>query len=53
MPDPTVFTYGKRWFRSECGYETKMAWLPDSFGFSAALPQIMAGCGIRYFATQK
>lgn len=45
--------YGKRWFRAELGVETQLAWLPDSFGFSAALPQILVGCGIRYFATQK
>ena len=30
-----------------------MAWMPDTFGFSAALPQIMKKCGVRYFATQK
>lgn len=46
-------TYGKRWFRTVFGVETKLAWLPDSFGFTAALPQIFIGCGIRYFATQK
>ena len=28
-------------------------WLPDVFGYSGAMPQIMAGCGIKYFATQK
>ncbi len=47
------FTLGAKWFREEAGCTAKMAWLPDSFGFSAALPQIMAGCGVRYFATQK
>ena len=30
-----------------------MAWMPDTFGFSAALPQIMKKCQIPYFATQK
>ena len=30
-----------------------MLWLPDVFGYSAALPQILQGCGVRYFMTQK
>ncbi|OIO94073.1 MAG: alpha-mannosidase [Anaerolineae bacterium CG2_30_64_16] len=45
--------YGKRFFREEFGVECELLWLPDVFGYSAALPQIMRGCGIRYFATQK
>ena len=28
-------------------------WLPDTFGYSAQLPQIMNGAGINYFITQK
>lgn len=44
---------GKRWFREELGVESKMAWMPDTFGFSAALPQLMRKCAIPYFATQK
>lgn len=28
-------------------------WLPDTFGYSAQLPQIMRSCGIRRFLTQK
>ena len=47
------FVYGKRWFREELGVDSKMAWMPDTFGFSAALPQIMQKCGVPYFATQK
>lgn len=47
------FVYGKRWFRKELGVESKMAWMPDTFGFSAALPQIMKKCQVPYFATQK
>lgn len=47
------FVRGKRWFRKELGADSRMAWMPDTFGFSAALPQIMRGCGIPYFATQK
>ena len=44
---------GKRWFRDTLGSRTLVAWLPDTFGFSAALPQLLTGCGIPYFATQK
>ncbi len=47
------FTWGKRWFRRELGTETRLAWMPDTFGFSAALPQIMVKCKAPYFATQK
>ncbi len=47
------FVRGKRWFRKELGVESQMAWMPDTFGFSAALPQIMKKCQIPYFATQK
>ncbi len=47
------FVRGKRWFRRELGVDSRMAWMPDTFGFSAALPQIMKKCQIPYFATQK
>lgn len=47
------FVLGKRWFRREFGVESRMTWLPDTFGFSGALPQIMKECGVPYFATQK
>ncbi len=47
------FTWGKRWFREELGTDAKLAWMPDTFGFSAALPQIMKKCQVPYFATQK
>ena len=47
------FVRGKRWFREELGVDSLMAWMPDTFGFSAALPQIMKKCQIPYFATQK
>lgn len=45
--------FGKQYYQKEYGCESKMAWLPDTFGFTASLPQIMAGCDIKYFATQK
>lgn len=47
------FVLGKRWFREKLGVDSRMAWMPDTFGFSAALPQIMRKCQISYFATQK
>lgn len=45
--------WGKRWFREELGVDTQVGWLPDCFGFSAALPQLLIGLGIPYFGTQK
>jgi alpha-mannosidase len=47
------FLYGRRYFRQKLGYETEDMWLPDVFGYSAALPQILAKFNIRYFLTQK
>ncbi|MBN1811512.1 MAG: alpha-mannosidase [Anaerolineae bacterium] len=47
------FIYGKRFFQEEFGVECELLWLPDVFGYSGALPQIMRGCGIKYFSTQK
>ncbi len=45
--------YGKRFYLEEFGIETNDVWLPDVFGYSAALPQIMMRSGIRWFLTQK
>ena len=45
--------YGKRFYQEEFGIEVKDLWLPDVFGYSAALPQILKKCGINYFMTQK
>lgn len=45
--------HGKRYFREEFDVDSKLLWLPDSFGYSAALPQILRGCGVRYLVTQK
>jgi alpha-mannosidase len=47
------FLYGRRYFRDKLGFETKDMWLPDVFGYSAALPQILAKFNISYFLTQK
>ena len=45
--------HGTRFFREEFGVENHVLWLPDVFGFSGALPQIMRGCGVPYFLTTK
>lgn len=45
--------FGKRFFRDEFGVESHILWLPDVFGYSAALPQIMKKAGIDSFVTQK
>jgi alpha-mannosidase len=47
------FIEGKSFFLSEFGVECHEAWLPDSFGYSAALPQIVKAAGSRWFLTQK
>ena len=44
---------GKRFFREEFGVDLNYVWLPDVFGYSAALPQILRGAGVEYFLTQK
>ncbi len=46
------FLRGKRWLRKH-GMDTDVAWFPDSFGFPASLPKILAGCGMRYLVIQK
>jgi len=45
--------HGKRFFEKELGYETRDVWIPDVFGYSAAMPQIMKQAGVDYFLTQK
>ena len=47
------FLYGLRYFRQELGADSRIAWLPDSFGYSAALPQIIHGFGLEGLTTQK
>nr|WP_246227121.1 alpha-mannosidase [Propioniciclava coleopterorum] len=46
-------SHGQRFFREEFGLESTGAWLPDSFGYSGALPQLLVGSGLRWFLTQK
>lgn len=45
--------YGQRYFESRFGIRSRTGWLPDSFGLTGALPQIMRGAGMEYFFTQK
>ncbi len=47
------FTFGQRFFQEEFGVLCEEVWLPDSFGYSGALPQIAKGAGARWFFTQK
>ncbi|XP_053451961.1 alpha-mannosidase 2C1 isoform X1 [Nycticebus coucang] len=47
------FLQGQNFFLQEFGKMCSEFWLPDTFGYSAQLPQIMRGCGIRHFLTQK
>ncbi|HEY0188770.1 MAG TPA: glycoside hydrolase family 38 C-terminal domain-containing protein [Cellulomonas sp.] len=45
--------HGKRYFLDTFGIETHEVWLPDSFGYSPALPQLIHLSGSRWFLTQK
>ena len=45
--------HGKRFFREEFRKECKILFLPDVFGYSAALPQILKKSGVDYFVTAK
>lgn len=45
--------YGKKFFKDEFGIDVKNLWLPDVFGYSASLPQILRKSGCDYFMTQK
>ncbi|MDR7084452.1 alpha-mannosidase [Arthrobacter ginsengisoli] len=47
------FLEGKRFFLDEFGVECEEAWLPDTFGYSAAMPQIVKAAGSKWFLTQK
>lgn len=44
---------GSKFFREELGQEIKYLWLPDVFGYSWALPQILKKSGIPMFMTTK
>ncbi|MCI5077796.1 glycoside hydrolase family 38 C-terminal domain-containing protein [Oricola sp.] len=45
--------YGQRYFEKQFGVRHKVCWLPDCFGFSGALPQILRQGGLEHFFTIK
>ncbi|EPQ55548.1 glycoside hydrolase family 38 protein [Gloeophyllum trabeum ATCC 11539] len=47
------FVFGQRYFESRFGKRCDTAWLPDSFGLTGALPQLIRLAGMKYFFTQK
>ena len=47
------FLHGKNFFMDEFGFDVKNLWIPDVFGYSAAMPQIIKKAACDYFLTQK
>lgn len=47
------FLHGKRYFNEQFGKDSDTLWLPDVFGYSGNLPQILLGCNVPYFVTSK
>lgn len=47
------FLYGQRYFESRFGERCTTFWLPDTFGYSAQIPQICRLAGMSRFFTQK
>ncbi len=47
------FLKGQMFTRENFGYTADSFWLPDTFGYSAAIPQIMKGSNVKYFNTTK
>lgn len=45
--------YGKRFFREEFGQDIDYLWLPDCFGYTGSLPQILKNCKVDTFISQK
>jgi alpha-mannosidase len=45
--------YGQRYVQAKFGQVSKVAWLPDTFGFCQQLPQFLKLGQIDYFVTQK
>lgn len=44
---------GRRFHLEHFGVDPKTVWLPDTFGYSANLPQVMDKSGLKYFVTSK
>ncbi len=47
------FLYGQRFTKKYLGYLSDAFWLPDTFGYNGAIPQIMQKSGVKYFYTTK
>ncbi|XP_078370059.1 alpha-mannosidase 2C1-like isoform X2 [Oculina patagonica] len=47
------FVVGQNFYQKEFGQVCQEFWLPDTFGYSAQLPQIIRGVGMKYFLTMK
>ena len=47
------YLYGNRFYRKEFGIHSRLVWMPDCFGYSFSLPQIMKKAQIDYFYTTK
>ncbi len=47
------FLYGQKYYVREFGEKTWIGWLPDSFGYSANLPQILREASIKFFVIHK
>ena len=45
--------YGQKYWKEKFGHICKTCWLPDTFGFSGNLPQILKKSGMDYFLTMK
>ena len=45
--------HGQKWFERHLGVRARVGWLPDCFGFSPALPQLLRSAGIDAFVTTK
>lgn len=45
--------HGQRYFEQKFGRRSTVAWLPDAFGFSPGIPQLLRGAGITGFFTAK
>ncbi len=47
------YLYGNRFYEREFGKRSHIAWVPDSFGYTWSLPQIMKKAGLTAFVTTK
>ncbi|NIA08166.1 MAG: hypothetical protein GWP14_11130, partial [Actinobacteria bacterium] len=45
--------YGKKYFKDKFDIDSRVLWLPDVFGYSAALPQLLKLAGVDSFVTSK